>query len=209
MIGVMRVAFKGHGGLLPALKHLSGRYAGRLVFCAIVSKTTCAVAAVATVILDYGVSVAGRRGTNPAELYVIGLLVDRQADSLVQSDVCLVLVPAEQMAGALEILLADLVLVSIDSAHRLVGPIVKHVAVGTDTAVLVAVATDVDSLALALAFITDGALALIVVLAVASRVLVLPNSHRLLAKGLLLSFFDLGRPVVYTNRFKKVTYRTC
>lgn len=65
------------------------------------------------------------------------------------------LVPAELVHSALVILGADLVLVSVDCAHGLVGPIVQDVTVGADSAIFVVVATHIDSQALALALVAD------------------------------------------------------
>lgn len=58
------------------------------------------------------------------------------------------------------------------------------------------IATDIDTFALALAVVADRALALVVIFAVTAWVLVLSNSHRLLAQRLFHSLFNLRGLIV-------------
>jgi hypothetical protein len=60
-------------------------------------------------------------------------------------------------------------------------------------------ATNIDAFSLALTIIANRAFALVVVLAVTAWILILSNSHRLFALGLLPTLFDLRSLIVYSK----------
>ena len=113
----------------------------------------------------------------PPELVSVFALVNGHANFLFVDFVIARLVPAEVVDVALVVLVALFVLDAVGAAHRLVVPVGQHVAVGAGVAVCVLMAADVDGLASALAVIADRTLALVVVFAVTSWVLILSGRY--------------------------------